>query len=469
MTTNRPNIVLVSIDSIRADHCGFMGYEEDTTPTLDEMAAAGTVFENATAPGPSTPESMPVIFTGEYPAEHESNSDGAGADAALATRRERIRTHMEARDTLPERLSRLGYSMAAFTPNPFTSRHFGFDQGFDRFRDFMDRSHGSLYDRIFQGFLEGSGTSSMARVLLNFWQREEVFKPWETYYDEVVEWARQATEPYFLWVFLMDAHNPYMAGSGHRSQSRLETFHANYRFWRDSHETPFSPTVHDRLVTAYDDAIKYSDAFLERLQSDLAADDPLIAVHGDHGEAFGEHGTYGHEPHLYDENIHVPLVISDDANRTVTDPVSLRTLPALLHDIAAGDSRENRTAASEGIGAATRVFPTENAAVSRTDQGNRISFRGRQMKCIWNGNDNDAALYDLTDGERRLSSDGNAEHEQILTACRAAVEVLATDRRERRLIREAVDAFTENCGDGAASGRDQVDGFISAGHTEGER
>ena len=274
--TERPNIVLVTVDSLRADHCGFMGYEENTTPNLDAMAEEGVVFENAIAPGPSTPESMPVIFTGQWPVSREG-----GEGSALEQRRERIRTHMEARDTLPEKLQRMGYTTAAFTPNPFTSRHFGFDQGFDHFQDFMDESNrSSLYSRIFQGFLEGSRASSLARVLVNFWQREEVFKPWESYYDEVIEWVEGASEPYFLWVFLMDAHNPYMAAEEYRTQSRWEQLHANVEFWRQSHETPFSDTVHERLVTAYDDSIRYSDAFLGRLRDELVDDSPVIAVHG---------------------------------------------------------------------------------------------------------------------------------------------------------------------------------------------
>lgn len=326
-----PNIVLVTIDSLRADYCGYVGEKRDATPTLTGLATDGLAFERAIAPGPSTPESMPAIFTGTYPIGED--------DGTLATRRDRIRRHMSARETLPEALSRRGYTTAAFTPNPFTSQHFGFDQGFDHFRDFMDERHrrGGLYDRLFEGFLKDDFASSLARVLVNFWQREEVFKPWERYYESVVEWVASADEPYFLWVFLMDAHNPYMADAEHRSQPRWKQFHANLQFWRESHETPFDPVVHERLVTAYEDAVRYADTFLERLQSDLGGD-PIIAVHGDHGEAFGEHGTYGHEPYLYDENVHVPLVVGNvDAGR-VTTPYSLRHLPRLLIGLTTGSN-----------------------------------------------------------------------------------------------------------------------------------
>lgn len=342
VTDSAPNLVLVSIDSLRADYAGYVPGSRDIMPTLAKMGRNGLSFDRAIAPGPSTPESLPAIFTGEYPVERVDESIGT-----LPAHRSRIRRHMQVRDSLPKRLSRWGYSTAAFTPNPFTSRHFGFNKGFDHFQDFMghQRKGVGIYDRIFRRFLEGNGTASLFRILLNFLQREEVFKPWESFYDEVLAWIQSTTEPYFLWIFLMDTHNPYIAGSEYRSQSRLEQFHANARFWWESHETSFSESVHERLVTAYEDAVRYADGFLERFLGDICRDDTVIMVHGDHGEAFGEHGSYGHEPYLYPENVHVPFVVGGLSERSISAPVSLRMLPEIITDIAAkgswdGDGRD---------------------------------------------------------------------------------------------------------------------------------
>ncbi|AWB28173.1 sulfatase [Halococcoides cellulosivorans] len=375
MSDDRPNIVLVTIDSLRADHCGFMGYDEETTPTLDAMASDGLVFENAVAPGPATPESMPVIFTGQWPVDRETD-----ADSTLVARRERIRSHMEARETLPETLQRRGYTTGAFTPNPFTSRHFGFDQGFDQFEDFMDESNrGRLYQRVFDGFLDESRVSSLARVFMNVWQREEVFKPWESYYDDAVSWASNTDEPYFLWVFLMDAHNPYMSDSEFRHQSRIQEFHANFEFWRQSHETPFSDGLHDKLVTAYDDSIRYSDAFLGQLREDL--DDAIVAVHGDHGEAFGEHGFYGHEPYLHDENVHVPFVVDGVDDRTVSETVSLRELPSFLGALA--DGSEPAMSSAPGV----RVWTRDGSAVLVEADGERRIVDTSAVSGAWTEGD----------------------------------------------------------------------------------
>ena len=417
MTANdRPNIVLVTIDSLRADHCGCHGYARETTPTLDEMAAKGVMFEHATAPGPATPESMPAIFTGQWPVDRTESSDGT----KLEQRRSRIRSHMEARTTLPERLQRLGYTTAAFTPNPFTSRHFGFDAGFDDFQDFMDESNrGQLYKSIFQGFLNESSVSSLARVFMNFWQGEEVFKPWESYYDDVVEWARETTKPYFLWVFLMDAHNPYMSSDEYRTQSKWKEFHANVEFWRQSHETPFSDTLHERLVTAYDDSIRYSDAFLERLRTDLATDDPVITVHGDHGEAFGEHGTYGHEPYLFDENVHVPLVIEGLHDETISDPLSLRRLPSLLTGIAEGD---------------VSVFSQSASALSYTRDGDGMSLATNERTVRFGRH---------ADGTWRLANGSAADLPTSLTHLAAYRE---RDRAERRLLASTAESLMKSAG-----------------------
>lgn len=401
-----PNIVLVTIDSLRADYCGYVRTERDATPTLTKLAEEGLAFERAIAPGPSTSESMPAIFTGTYPTGED--------DGDLATRRDRIRRHMSAHETLPEMLSRRGYATAAFTPNPFTSRYFGFDRAFDHFRDFMGERHwtSGLYDRLFEGFLQGDSVTALARVLVNFWQREEVFKPWERYYEDVIEWAGSADEPYFLWVFLMDAHNPYMAAASHRSQPLWKQFHANLQFWRESHETSFDPVVHDRLVTAYEDAVRYADVFLERLQSALEGD-PIIAIHGDHGEAFGEHGTYGHEPYLYDENVHVPLVVGNVDTGRVTAPYSLRHLPRLLTCLTTGEDAPKE----------------EWYAVAKSDQADRRSVRAGSHTYLHNGS------------ESLLRQEGTEIYSDMAHEARASLHTLsdaaAEAMREQQRLRDA--------------------------------
>jgi arylsulfatase len=380
--------VLVTVDSLRADRCGFMGYDGDTTPTLDAMAADGLVIEHAIAPGPVTPASLPAMFTGSYPLAVDDDSSGGTPE--LSSARGQIRQHMRARDSLPTMLSRLGYTTAGFTPNPWTSRYFGFDAGFDRFEDYMSEDvSSSIFERMLSG--EGSTLAAAARLVLSWLQRENVFKPWEAFYDDILAWTRQAPEPYFLWVFLLDVHFPYLPTGAYRSQSRWREYEANLRLYLEE-QAGYSDRVHGQLSTAYDDAVRYTDGFFERLRADL--EDPLVVVTGDHGEAFGEHGTYTHQDRLYEENIRVPLVVSGGPSGRRDGPVSLRSIPELI----------------TGLAADGEVPPlSEPFAIARSKSGDALAARGRRAKYIetGSGNGSQQELYDLSrDEQTPVDSEG---------------------------------------------------------------
>ena len=407
------SVVLVTFDSMRVDHAGFGGYGRETTPTLDRMADDGLRFDNAIAPGPSTPEAMPIILTGSHP-----RSLVAGNDNDFMARQRTLRNHMQGRETLAERFSRAGYATAGFSPNPYTSRYFGFDTGFDTYEDFIDGSRQRIYDGLFDDISDYVDLQRLfpARVLLNWLQREEVFKPWVAFYDAIYEWVAAAAEPYFLWVLLMDTHDPYLVPDDYRSQSRWSTYHANWRLWRQGHEPPFADRTHDRLVRAYDDTIRYSDAFLDRLLAELPGD-PLVAVHGDHGEAFGEHGTYGHQQRLYEENIHVPLVVSGGPDRRIEAPFSLADLPELLFELAAGDE------------------PTVDATPvrARTLGGDRAALRGTDWKYL--RTPDDEVLFDLAADPEETEPIGDLAGFQ---ACQSLVDHYARSDSEKHRLDEAV-------------------------------
>lgn len=355
------NVVLVTIDSLRADHCGFMGYDRDTTPTLDRMAADGIVFNNAIAPGGKTPESMPVVFTGQYPFNRADREN-------LDEWRNRIFPHMSARDTITEQFSEAGYRTIGFTSNSFTSRYFGFDSGFDHFQDYFDQER-----------RPGVGMPGPIRGLIKFANRSGSFKPWTDMFDDIVTTARQSSEPYFLWVMLMDTHVPYVVPRSFRRENSL--FDMLYANWRRGSEPEPSTSAHRKIVSAYDDTIRHVDAFLADLEAALGPDDPVYVVHADHGEAFGEHGKYGHSGLLYEENIRVPLVISNaDGTAEYDRPVSLREMPTIL-----GALRDGRDPS-----------PSESLepVLSRTESGHRFAVRGSRFKLICDG-DGGTSLYDL--------------------------------------------------------------------------
>lgn len=332
--SDHDNIVLITVDSLRADYCGFAGGCDSHTPAMDRLAEDGLVFENAIAPGPATTDSMPVIFSGQFYPRPNSNWSAIDQPAVL-------RDHMLARETIPERLSRRGYETGAFTTNPWTSRQYGFDEGFDFFEDFMavntdsEAYTGRLIDRLAKN--ENGGAAIKPLQLLLDWQRQnDMFQSWGTFYDDVVAWTKQAEEPYFLWIFLVDAHMPFLPPDGFHSQSRFATIAANLWLYLDTQR--FESTIGNRLQTAYADTIRYVDDRLDQLTTELSDDDPIVVVHGDHGEEFGERGVYGHGKHLSEELIRVPLLVANGPTDRIKRPFSLAKTPELLERLADGDA-----------------------------------------------------------------------------------------------------------------------------------
>ncbi len=329
------NLVLITLDSVRADHCGFMGYSRETTPTLDKMAKKGLVFENAIAAGIGTPSSMMGTFTGKF--------------APLVERVNPIlwRKEFQRRTTIAEKLSKLGYSTGAFVPNAFASRYFGFNKGFQYFEDYLGGNK-KLFEKIFENaIIKNSRISFIVRNLINFISKREVFTPWTKYYEDVISWVDKVKEPFFLWVLVMDTHFPYLAPKECRKWCNvLEMFFANWKLQSVNFEDKLSKVDRLRLINAYDCSIRFADEFVKQLWKDMSSYDPVFVIHADHGDGFGEHGYYMHgfvkntSVCLYEELIHVPFVIYN-LNRMsgmISKPFSLLNFSDILNNIVYDES-----------------------------------------------------------------------------------------------------------------------------------
>lgn len=386
-----------------------MGYEGDTTPTLDELAADGIVFENAIAPGPNTPSSMPSVFTGEHI---------FGIDRGIAMR-DRIRKHVSRTPTIAERLSKRGYTTVGFTTNPFTSRHFGFDAGFDEFTDFLS-TRNRLSNRIVSRWMKGEFIAGL-RFGINMLGYGDLSTTWEEFYDDVVSTLRTVEEPFFLWIFLLEPHWPYYPPKRFRDDASLfEMYYHNWVRSKLSNSTPGESGT-ERLRSLYDGTIRHVDEFFERLATDLRSRDPVFVFHSDHGEAFGERGLYGHGQYLYEENIHVPLVIGNvDRATGVEEPISIGQLPAMIMDIADGSSELEADSY-------TRPWVPAYAA-------GKEAIRGAGWKCISESDERE--FYDLrTDpGEQNGSAD-----ERVIRALERVVTHHRSDKDERTRITQATD------------------------------
>jgi len=373
VTENR-NVVLVTVDSLRADFCGFMGSDRGLTPNLDRHADAGLVFEHAVAPGPSTLDAMPGVFTGA------DLVDGRGDESP----RTRVRHHLRARETIAERFAARGYDTAGFTANPWTSRGYGFDAGFDHFEDFLDDGNGSTDGTSTNGGDEARGSAPTSLRLLRRWTGESnMFQSWDSFYEDAVAWTASADEPYFLWLFLVDAHMPYLPVEAPRSQSWLWTYAANLWLYLTGHDAGrLEWAFRDALIRAYEDTVRYTDRRFDRLLGDLADDDPVVVFHADHGEAFGEGGVYGHGPRLSEEQVHVPLLVANGPTGRVDRPFSLCDLSDLLLALGAGEG---------DIDDLTEPY------VGTRNRDPKFALRGRAWKYIEDGGDATLTAIDEED------------------------------------------------------------------------
>ncbi len=294
----RPNVLLVVVDTLRADHTSLYGYQRPTTPKLAAWAARrGVVFDHAVAPSPWTLPSHVSLFTGLGAMAHGVNyTHAAPPDLTFVA----------------ETLREAGYATAAFTGGAFVTPSYGLAQGFDLFRYYRDPLPGR----------EGMAGKDLDAGL-----------------DQALEWIEGAREPFFLFFHTYQVHVPYAAkepwasgflehaeGDGplpeiltQPTEPRSETgwrFDARFLKHTLEPEDAIVPLAVDDLPLAralYDSGIAYTDQQLDRLWRKLAEsgleDRTLVVFTSDHGEGLGEHGSAGHA-NLYDFNLMVPLVMA---------------------------------------------------------------------------------------------------------------------------------------------------------------
>jgi arylsulfatase A-like enzyme/Tfp pilus assembly protein PilF len=307
-----PNIILVTLDTTRADRMGFLGSQRGLTPNLDTLARQSAVFTHSYSQVPLTTASHATILTGTYPQFHQV--EDAGMPLAKTV------------PYAPEILRRSGYQTAAFVGavilDPAAGAP-GFDRGFATY-DARFRSRGPGEDRY--KTLERRGDVVVTHALA---------------------WMNQHPRgPFFLWIHLYDPHAPY---------DPPEPFKTRY------------------ASEPYDGEIAYADSVVGKLLDQLRAkglyDSSVIAVMADHGEALGEHGERGHGVFLYDPTIHVPLLLKLPGNRSAGKRVDAHVglvdvMPTLLQ--AAGVPVPKAVQGESLLGLAGLAFARAGAALNTT-------------------------------------------------------------------------------------------------------
>jgi arylsulfatase A-like enzyme/Tfp pilus assembly protein PilF len=267
----QPNVVFITIDTLRADHLGCYGYKQIRTPNIDALASESFRFERAYTPVPVTLPAHTAIFTGTYPTlsgMHDFSGNKLNPK----------------QPTLASVLKQHGYATGAVIGSAVLDSRFGLNQGFDFYYDHFD------FNRLQESNLE------------------EMERPGNVVTDVALGWlGKNAQNKFFLWMHLYDPHYPYRPPA------------------------PYSEQYKDRL---YDGEIAFADAQVGRLIAYLKAKglyrNTLIVLSGDHGESLGEHGERTHGFFLYNATLHIPVLIHLPGATTAKAISELICLPDLM-------------------------------------------------------------------------------------------------------------------------------------------
>jgi len=410
---DRPPIILISVDCLRADHMKLYGYERDTTPHLDSFSMDGVVFETASSASSWTLPAHMSMLTGLTPSFHAVSRERKLAPSIAY---------------LPQILSEAGYETDGVVSGAYLSPSFGFERGFHNYRVLSESRAGEVVDET-----------------LDLLERTE-------------------GRDFFFFIHLFDPHWRYLPPEDfvERFGPRPPQLDALLNKVIDR-QPPAGPEDIERLKSLYDGEIAYVDRELGRLLDGLRArglyQNALIIVTSDHGEAFYEHGHWQHSETLYEEMIRVPLIVKwpiDSLVRPtrIEDPVSLIDLfPTILEVVGLpsagtqGETLARFLEPSKPVRSGTSVSEVIWWASAQTGEqtGKKIALRSRNLKYIatFQGEPGDdltigkmvqEELYDLTaDPEEK----NNLETSNDMAAFREALRAHLEQARRFRADRES--------------------------------
>ncbi len=348
-SAERPNIVLITVASLRADHLGAYGYDPTISPNIDALARRGILFRQAIAQSSWTLPSVASMITSMYPTELGLF---AWRDIQMQVELDPLRT------TLAEALHAGGYRTQSLLTNAWLTPETGFGQGFDdavSIRLPQPYDYESLVQRPLLGFFHDHGPEVLGDLLrqshaLLFDQRltganDGMYV--NSYAQGFLE--RHQNERFFLWLYYMEPHPTYAPSElfpplpPALADTRLNSLR-KLTFWTlaDSGSGILQQQDLSALVSLYDGEIHDLDHWIGELGADLdrlgLSDRTIVVLHGDHGQEFFEHGGFAHGHTLYDELISVPLIIAGpgiiDPGRSVDSPVQLLDLMPTLLELA---------------------------------------------------------------------------------------------------------------------------------------
>jgi arylsulfatase A-like enzyme len=388
----RPNVLVVSLDTVRADHTSLLGYERETTPRLDALAREGAVFSRGYTMTSTTAPTHATLFTGRYAPEHGVAHNGMPVEAAATTLAEHLRSR--------------GYRTAAFASSFVLAGRFGFDQGFDSYDDRFEAEGSSLPQKVWEGHavpgggFDRSGDRTTARAI------------------EWLEGEAGQGAPFFAFVHYFDAHEPYRPMPD--QQKRLAAS---------------GPAAPSDEVDRYDAEILFVDDQVGRLLDALddlgLAESTLVFVTSDHGQGLSDHNDAYHSINVYEESVRGVFVFRGPgvAPGVVSDaPVQhVDVLPTILDLVSPGSQRSlglpGRSLTGELAGRPSsdpdrpvyvyrQLYPGPRVVRGTAVRGEQFGIRVGSWKYIEGTRDGVRELFDLSRDPGELENLADAEPEK---------------------------------------------------------
>lgn len=380
-TPKEYNVILIGIDTLRADHLKCYGYQRDTAPNTDRIALQGSIFKRAYATTSWTLPSFHSIFTSLYQISHGVVTDYLRLDESFITMAEILKDN--------------GFLTAGFISAPYLKSIFGFSQGFD------------LYEES-----PSSPNNPMAQSARTSHKLSKLVLPWI---------RKNRNERFFLFVHYWDPHYDFIPPKPYRKM-----FNPDYKGWMKGRDfvddDRINPDMDEedlkQLLALYDGEIRWTDSHLgllfEVLEKLKLDDKTIIIIVGDHGEEFFEHGEKGHRNNLYNETIHVPLIFKIPGikkPRTIEAVVSIVDILPTVLDIL---EIENPTL-MEGRSLKSLIYGQEKEAhesvFSELDDY-LISMIKGSWKIIHNSESHEFELYNIKDDPLEIHNVFNRQSTQ---------------------------------------------------------
>ena len=395
------NIILITIDSMRADDIGY-SKEESLTPNLDALASEGVVFNNAFSQAPTTKSSFPCIMSSTYPIMLTEFKKGLGMRLSIARV---MRKH--------------GYLTAAFNSNPYLSRYYGYDDGFDYFYDSFE----------FGGKTNNNPLIGKIKIIIKICKSKIPTKiknlvmpfTYNTPYEDGIElnkkiknWVSENKDKqFFLWIHYMDVHEPFIPDEKKAGISKKDMIKLNLKLRAAKEdETNLTENELKKIINIRKYDVSHMDEvvgdLIDRLKKMDVFRKSVLIITADHGDEFKEHGGILHTSKLYDELIHIPLIINglDSLPKKINEVVGSIDIGPTIVDL------NNTDKPDEWMG--NSLLPlldgrsTRNFVISEMLLRNKNSvinsIRTKKWKFIYDIAENKYELYDLHKDPKELNN-----------------------------------------------------------------